>query len=304
MGRIRAFTLIELLVVIVIIGVLVSLVLPALQRAREEAWNTRCKANLKNLHAATMTYATDNNSNLPRAGSYEQYDSFYQRWKFYRGWIDWLGYDETLAPGHHRSDDPETSPKPGDPPPWWGERGRESIRKGALWEYTGRSLNVYLCPTFARRSVCGRDDAVRSYAMNHYFWERWGREDDPGEPDTYTMLGDVPRRLYTEARASRILLFADIHTSRDERVDGMRACDRGLKDGLAQKYRTDRFDSVAYNNVAYDGVLTARSAGWGSAYPVEAIGGFHRGKGNAIFLDGHVESLSWSNTVQACWGQL
>src|SRR3954467_6058433 len=44
-----AFTLVELLVVIAIIGILVALLLPAIQAAREAARRTQCKNNLKNI---------------------------------------------------------------------------------------------------------------------------------------------------------------------------------------------------------------------------------------------------------------
>jgi prepilin-type N-terminal cleavage/methylation domain-containing protein/prepilin-type processing-associated H-X9-DG protein len=63
--RSRAFTLVELLVVIAIIGVLIALLLPAVQSARASARSAACKNQIRQIGVATQQFVDVNDGELP-----------------------------------------------------------------------------------------------------------------------------------------------------------------------------------------------------------------------------------------------
>ena len=75
MRRHRAFTLVELLVVIGIIAIVISLLLPAVGRARQQAYAVKCASNLSQLAKHWHSYAAENR-NLAIPGRLPKFNAF------------------------------------------------------------------------------------------------------------------------------------------------------------------------------------------------------------------------------------
>ncbi len=120
----KAFTLIELLVVIAVIAILMAILLPALNRAREQGKRAACLSNLKNLTLAWMMYADENDDRLVN-GDTEEYTSMYSPGGGHYNELAWV-----------RKDWDTTDPI----------RRKNAILNGALFPYA-KTLKVYRCPT-------------------------------------------------------------------------------------------------------------------------------------------------------------
>ncbi len=132
--RCTAFTLVELLVVMVIISIVIGLVFPAVTGIKEKANVVICTGNLKQLHNALMSYATENEGRCPLNEPDGSGTLFGVANK--PNWI--FGFALT------------------------GSNGVLSMSQGSLWRYVN-DVRVYRCPSRPNK------DYVRSYSMASYF---------------------------------------------------------------------------------------------------------------------------------------
>ncbi|MBN1346093.1 MAG: prepilin-type N-terminal cleavage/methylation domain-containing protein [Phycisphaerae bacterium] len=142
------FTLIELLVVVAIIALLISILLPSLSKAREQARTSLCLSRISQLNKAMLLYADDFDESPPfLAQGHRNMDEIAN--KYHGNPKDshdelWYWYQETWCVPN--------LPDICYVPDWTALDPTPTSRDGSLFSYT-RFENLYRCPEFERIAV-------------------------------------------------------------------------------------------------------------------------------------------------------
>jgi prepilin-type processing-associated H-X9-DG protein/prepilin-type N-terminal cleavage/methylation domain-containing protein len=173
--RTKAFTLVELLVVIGIIALLIAIMLPALNRARDASEAVVCMSNLRQIEIASMAYIAENHGYWPPAH-----------------------YDFSMTNLHR----------------WHGTRLKDTLPfdfTGSPLKSFLRTPNIKKCPSFDPAKV-GFEASAGGYGYNEYYLGS-SIGDAPTTPmslpDYEKYVEDVPAKQNMIRRPAEKIAFAD-----------------------------------------------------------------------------------------------
>ncbi len=307
------FTLIEVLVVVAIIALLVSILLPALGRAREQARNTQCLTQLKQVGAGIMMYTGEHRSVLP-------------------GPIHFLLYYNTSA-----WEGKGTTDTYGNQGALWAQRQLPYLIGKYLGDRRAKNVdNVARCPTAERVAVAPSTGQPWYYQLRPYYVANsfsgtnvrndkpyygtkpaylFGHMNLPG-PEGLRALDDPnikwPRKIESIDQSSREWAVADLWYW-EARGSGFGAGVRPVGTWPFAPDSTGEFTQSVFSPTAQSKVPTypfhLSSGSFSSDYENASAADkktssprLSSGRTNNVYMDGHGESVrNWPGTRNPCF---
>ncbi len=279
----RAFTLIELLVVIAIIGLLLAIVIPALNKAKEVARELICKTNIRNYALVGRLYLEDNDNHFP----FPWCIIYWRPREFFSD----AEYGHHWHCGEHW---PDESP-------------------GQLWPYLeNRKVNV--CPVFDVMARSGRADGHQTLTECNGI---------PMQPQfTYSMNCYLGRGQFDALAATGVGRYGPVYPGNVRKLsDVTRAPAQVGYFGEESMWRILRQDNTPLNSAAFnDNVLLVQTnpsdpdgfsvpSGQDPTPYLDCLASFHKtndpgrmfGRSNVAYLDGHVDMAYPIDSFHEMW---
>ena len=284
MRRRQGFTLIEVLVAIAIISLLMAILLPALDKAKDLARGAVCKSNLRNYSIAMMLYLDDND------------DMFCEPDMCYFSQIGPFPVEAGLTNHLHLR--------------WCN--GDIYLREhpeygGTLFPYI-KEARAFICPTFKRMATgSSQDHFYRDFGHqigNYLPWYNYTMNAYLGSTNS-SVQNSVVRRSYEVLQPAQTYSF----TEESPLVDTQYSVS-GLNDTFMVPGSDSMIDTWLAHPTVNGSPELIKPGPDGVGEPFwDVIAGFHhaptadfmQGKGNCAFLDGHVSAHRRVETFPLAW---